>query len=190
VVHLRPGRSVLVAASLVYAAVLVAATTLPLPSSDEVACQSPASSQWLMAPGDMLAEATRAVQQTGLLSPTTRYELGLALGNILLFAPLGLLVAIGARRGPIVTAVLAVGASMALETLQLTGLLGLYPCAYRQADLDDVLMNTVGALLGWVIGAVLRAPGDGIEPSLTDSKSAVLPLDDPGPAQPSAHAEP
>ena len=25
-----------------------------------------------------------------------------------------------------------------------------------------------------------RAPGDGIEPSLTDSKSAVLPLDDPG----------
>ena len=25
-----------------------------------------------------------------------------------------------------------------------------------------------------------EAPGDGIEPSLTDSKSAVLPLDDPG----------
>lgn len=189
-VHLRPGRSILVAASVLYAAVLVAATTLPLPSTDEMACQAASSDQWLTDPGSMLENATQALVTTGLLSPTTRYELGLALGNILLFAPLGLLVAVWARRGPIVTAVLAAGTSMVLETLQFTGLLGLYPCAYRQADLDDVLMNTIGALLGWVIGAILRAPGDGIEPSLTDSKSAVLPLDDPGPAQPSAHAEP
>jgi len=137
----------------------------------------------------MFNEALQAVLDTGLLSPTTRYELGLAAGNVLLFVPLGLLVALAARRGPLVTLVLALGTSVVLETAQLTGLFGLYPCAYRQADLDDVLMNTVGALLGWLIGwlvvrligADLRAPGDGIEPSLTDSKSAVLPLDDPGP---------
>ena len=178
----RAGRGVLVAATAVYALVLLAATALPLPANPEVGCGSP-TSRWLLAPGTSLVDAFSEASQTGLRSATTHYQFGLVLGNIALFVPLGFLVAYAWRRGPVSALLLGLGASAVLETLQFTALLGLYPCAYRQADVDDMLMNTAGAMVGWLLGwlIVRRAPGRGVEPLFTDSKSAVLPLDDPGP---------
>ena len=38
--------------------------------------------------------------------------------------------------------------SCLIEATQYTGLFGLVPCTYRVVDIDDVIMNTLGAYLG------------------------------------------
>jgi glycopeptide antibiotics resistance protein len=50
------------------------------------------------------------------------------------------------------TAVLSgFGLSLTVELTQLTGLWGLYPCPYRQFDIDDLILNTAGVALGFVL---------------------------------------
>ena len=47
------------------------------------------------------------------------------------------------------TLALGFGASLLIETAQLTGLFGLYPYAYRMFDVLDLFCNTMGAAFGW-----------------------------------------
>ncbi|WP_407319692.1 VanZ family protein [Isoptericola halotolerans] len=42
----------------------------------------------------------------------------------------------------------ALAASLLIELTQYTGIYGLIGCSYRVADVDDVLTNTLGGLLG------------------------------------------
>ncbi len=50
---------------------------------------------------------------------------------------------------------LALGAGVALslgiELTQLTGIWGLYPCAYRQFDVDDIILNVAGIATGHLV---------------------------------------
>ncbi len=41
--------------------------------------------------------------------------------------------------------------SLTIETAQLTGAFGLYKYAYRMFDVDDLIWNTSGALIGWFV---------------------------------------
>lgn len=43
------------------------------------------------------------------------------------------------------------GLSLTLELTQLTGLWGIYPCAYRQFNVDDLIMNTLGVCAGMML---------------------------------------
>ncbi|MGP4018232.1 VanZ family protein [Saccharopolyspora sp. 5N708] len=72
--------------------------------------------------------------------------------NIALFVPLGAL----ARRGLPTAAVLGAAASVLIELTQLTGAWFVYPCPYRVFDVDDVIANTTGALLGGLLAPLLR----------------------------------
>lgn len=75
--------------------------------------------------------------------------------NVLLFIPLGFLVRVLGGRG-IPTAVLAgLGTSLLIEFTQLTGVWGIYDCAYRVFDVDDLITNTVGALCGSLLALVV-----------------------------------
>lgn len=49
--------------------------------------------------------------------------------------------------------------SLAVELTQLTGTWGLYPCAYRKFDADDLLMNTLGLVLGFLVARWWRRGG-------------------------------
>lgn len=51
---------------------------------------------------------------------------------------------------------LGFGLSLMLEVTQLTGIWGIYPCAYRQFNVDDLIMNALGVL----VGAALRRRWD------------------------------
>lgn len=46
--------------------------------------------------------------------------------------------------------------SLAVELTQLTGTWGLYPCAYRKFDADDLLLNTLGVALGFLLAREWR----------------------------------
>ena len=71
-------------------------------------------------------------------------------GNIILFIPLGIFLPFMAfkYRSLIHVAILAFICSALIETTQfIEGLFGIY----RYVDVDDVILNTLGAILGFVI---------------------------------------
>ena len=108
-----------------------------------------------------------------LVARATSTQRSLAIANTIMLLPLGVLVPVAFpwfrdwRR----FVVLALGASVAIEFGQyLQRALGV---AFRSVDIDDVILNTLGAVLGfaifcagaWVYGR-LRAPASPVEQSL------------------------
>jgi len=73
-----------------------------------------------------------------------------AIFNVLAFVPLGVALAVAGMRFP---GALAVGlaSTLAIETTQYVLDDG------RTADINDVITNTTGALVGWALAATLRA---------------------------------
>lgn len=147
----------------VYLVAVLAYTLLPLPASDALACAgAPAGTQ--LSPLDTLAAIDSAGgfdSPAAVLANTRATELLL---NIVLFVPLGLFVGHLAGRGlprGVLRALLAgLGLSLLVEVTQVTGIWGLYSCAYRVFDVDDLLANSFGALLGGFAAPLLRlVPG-------------------------------
>ena len=75
--------------------------------------------------------------------------------NVVLFMPLGFIAGRLLRWGFWRSVVVGLLASLAIEAAQGTGLFGVYPYAYRTADVDDLIYNTSGAALGWGCAALL-----------------------------------
>lgn len=68
--------------------------------------------------------------------------------------PLGFLARAVFKRGLFTSTLIAFSVSFAIELTQLTGLWGYYPCAYRIFDVDDLITNTLGGLIGATIALV------------------------------------
>ncbi|MEU1971806.1 VanZ family protein [Microbacterium sp. NPDC019599] len=75
--------------------------------------------------------------------------------NVVLFLPLGVFVRVMWNRGVVVSLVAGLALSLLIELTQLTGVWGIYPCAYRVFDVDDLLTNTIGAVLGSLLSLAL-----------------------------------
>jgi len=147
------GRAVLAGGTAVYGFALWTYTILPLPDPSTI-CHPPASAQ--LVPFQFLRDAGAAVADGA--SPRT-ILLQVAL-NVVLFVPLGMALRYLFRRGVVAVALIGLGVSLLIELTQLTGIWGLYSCAYRVFDVDDLIANTVGTVAGFLIAPVLRAiPG-------------------------------
>lgn len=87
--------------------------------------------------------------------------------NVVFFMPFGFIAGRLLRLGFVPSVLLGLLASFAIEAAQGTGLFGIYPYAYRTADVNDLMWNTSGAALGWMcswlLGRVL-SPGALAEP--------------------------
>ncbi|MCM3501120.1 VanZ family protein [Microbacterium sp. P26] len=83
--------------------------------------------------------------------------------NVLLFAPLGFFLRVLGGRGIVVAGLAGFLASGLIETTQLTGVWGIFPCAYRVFDVDDVIANTSGALLGSLLAFAVPAQHRGVK---------------------------
>jgi glycopeptide antibiotics resistance protein len=85
-----------------------------------------------------------------------RGALGQVVGNILLFVPLGLFLPLTLERFRTFKAVVFAGllASVGIELLQLCFLLA--HLMNRAADVDDVILNTTGAVIGYAVWALFR----------------------------------
>ncbi|WP_413318117.1 VanZ family protein [Agrococcus sp. 1P02AA] len=137
------------AAVSVYAVALAAYTFLPLPQVIEQC--SPA--QWVpLHSFDDIARETEGLSITGVL--TSRATLQVVY-NVALFVPLGVIARRYWHRGIVVSTLIGAAVSLLIETTQLTGIFGIYPCAFRVADVDDLLANTLGALIGALIAPLL-----------------------------------
>jgi len=140
--RLRTADLVALVAVPVYALALWTYTLLPLPAPADVVCR-PA----LLEPFHF-TDDVRSVWDGSFLSllrDTVFLQLAL---NVALFVPMGVLLRLRYRRGIVVTALSGMAMSLLIETTQLTGIWGLYDCAYRFFDVDDLLFNTAGAVLG------------------------------------------
>ena len=131
----------------VYGIALWTYTLLPLPDRGSFRCRVPQTDLFgtiglIGVPDDGVRMFLRdpAVQQVLL--------------NVLLFVPLGVLIRLLLRRGVLVATVVGFSVSLLIELTQRTGDWGLYGCAYRKFDVDDLLVNTLGA----VAGALLSLP--------------------------------
>lgn len=151
-----PGRMLLGFGALVYALALLAYVLLPFPPDVPDFCARYGVGVGLR-PLQFVDDIAR--------EPGSLLHNAAALGvmfNVVLFVPLGALLRHLTGRGVVAVTVIGLAVSMLVELTQLTGIWGLYPCPYRLFDVDDLLTNTTGALLGGLLAPALRlVPGQG-----------------------------
>ena len=75
--------------------------------------------------------------------------------NVVFFIPLGFIAGRLLRLGAVPSVLVGLATSFVIEAAQGTGLFGIYPYAYRTADVDDLIYNTAGAAIGWVLARLL-----------------------------------
>ena len=77
--------------------------------------------------------------------------------NVVFFMPLGFIAGRLLRWKFLPSVFVGMLTSCLIELAQGTGVFGIYAYAYRTADVDDVIYNTLGAALGWCCAALLSA---------------------------------
>lgn len=144
--------------SILYAFALVFFTLFPIPEDPKAFCAAHRLSPNLD-PLQFLSdfrESPRAtVFQTGF--------------NVVFFLPLGFSLRRLFRWRPWAVVVGGFCASLLIECSQLTGVFGIFPCAYRLFDVDDLITNTLGAILGLLIALAV----DRISPPKPADRSVV-----------------
>lgn len=134
-------------------------TLMSLPDADHLDCERGGATPQLV-PFASLSDIDLAAR--GWTDPA----LWQLVFNVVLFIPFGMLVRHPAASTKALWVVLAgAGASLLIEVTQLTGIWGLYPCAYRVFDVDDLLTNTLGAAIGVTLAPFLQlVPGQEVMP--------------------------
>ncbi|MCG7288442.1 VanZ family protein, partial [Cellulomonas sp. ACRRI] len=153
------------AAVAVYGVALLAYTLLPLPSGDLAAwCARYGVGGPQLRPLQFVADIRRDTAGLGLGATLRSAAVLQVVFNVLLFVPWGVLVRRYLGRGVLASTVSAAAASLVIEATQATGVFGLIGCAYRLGDVDDLLTNTLGGLLGALVAPVVLGwmprPGD------------------------------
>ncbi len=150
--RLGPGDLTVLIGAAVYGVALWTYTLLPLPDVGDYTCQH--AQTRVMAFADDIRRAAEQAGYAGLGTPSELLRnqafLQLVL-NVVLFLPFGPFVRLITHRGVVVATALGFAVSLLIEVTQLTGVWGVYPCAYRLFDVDDLVTNTLGALLGAVV---------------------------------------
>lgn len=88
------------------------------------------------------------VKEAGFIQP---------LFNLLLTLPFGVYLSYYFRENAAKTVLFTFLLSLFFELTQLTGLYGIYPRPYRLFDVDDLMLNTLGGLLGYMLGRHISA---------------------------------
>lgn len=138
------------AAACVYGVALIVFTLFPLPTIAE-ACGGPTGAKLQMVPFQFVADIAEETRGLSLPAAATSFAVLQVVLNVVLFVPLGLLLRRFAGRSLAVSVLIGFLVSLTIEATQYTGMWGIYPCGFRVADVDDLLANTAGALLGALV---------------------------------------
>lgn len=170
--RVEPRRAFVLYGLLLYGIVALALIFLPFPADPAGVCQgermlSTVPFQWVTDMSNNMAANGRS----GILAMARSQAFLQQLFNLALFVPLGVVLRKAYGKGPFAVIAIGLGISLAVEVVQYTGNLGFYPCPYRIADIDDLISNTFGGLLGWMI-----APAAVLVPRLPSSDESTAPI--------------
>lgn len=145
---------------LYYGVTAVCMTVVPLPKRVPNMCRKlalVAHPQWV--PGNTFRDIWKEAHHKVTLDALVLHNPAVAgaVFNLILLLPLGVFLRYHFRRGLLAAAAAGLGASLLFELTQGTALWGLYPCPYRLFDVDDLIINTAGSVVGWAVaGPVAR----------------------------------
>ncbi|MGH1551153.1 VanZ family protein [Leifsonia poae] len=160
---LTVGRTAAWVALVVYGFALVTFTLLPLPDDATISCVTA-----VLDPLEVLRDIAREyVRGATLLGNAALQQLAF---NILFFVPLGFLLRMLFGRGMLVAALAGLTLSALIEVTQLTGVWGLFRCAYRLFDASDLFANTAGAVAGSALALLLPGARAGVRASPFDPR--------------------
>lgn len=149
----------LIRSSIVYTFILYLLTAyflviLPLPSKEEVLMMPTKIPQLI--PFDFVGDFVEAFKETsGVLSFLKSPIVYTTLFNIAITIPFGIYLRYYFKKKWYTTIIYTFLLSLYFESTQLTGLYGLYPKAYRLFDVDDLIINTLGGLIGYLITPIV-----------------------------------
>ncbi|GAA1957780.1 VanZ family protein [Amycolatopsis minnesotensis] len=166
------GHMVLALGCLVYALALWTYTLLPVPDTTPEWCARHATEPQLR-PFQFLADIGK--EADGARSLLDNSALQQVVLNIALFVPLGMFGRHLFRGKPLVVVAAGFAMSLFIECTQLTGVWGLFGCSYRLFDVDDLLVNTTGAVVGVVMAPILRlVPGQRVRLAPTEPRPVTM----------------
>lgn len=141
------------AAVSLYGVALATYTWLPLPANEYCAAHPGRALQ--LVPFTFLEDIARETAGMSLAGRAASVPVLQVAFNIVLFVPLGITVRRFFHKSMAQVAFWGFAVSAFIEVTQYTGLWFVYSCSYRLADVDDVILNTLGALLGGLIAPIL-----------------------------------
>lgn len=143
--------------TILYACGVVAYTLFPAPdiSATDGCAYSSIIDYWQLDAMATLHKISAYRHEFGWLSTLRSAVFLQVIFNVVLFVPLGFLLQHRWRRGIVGTALIGLGISAIIEVTQGTAVWGLFPCPYRTADVMDLIMNTTGAIAGWLVGFII-----------------------------------
>lgn len=159
--YINKYRVFLLTSFLFYALCAYFLVILPLPSVlDTCSIQSPGTVYYNLQPFSFVQDF---VKETSLVwSKPATYLSALreraflqAAFNFLLLLPLGVYVRYFFKKGWKFALGVGFAASLFFELTQLTALYGIYTCPYRLFDIDDLMLNTLGAVTGFFLAPFL-----------------------------------
>jgi glycopeptide antibiotics resistance protein len=142
--RLPKGRVATLYLFILYALALVAFTLYPMPDDPTKFC-----ADYHLSPQFNPLQFIFDIKQSGL-----RAVLQITM-NIAFFVPLGLALRNLFGRKIVSLILIALVVSLFIEVAQLTGAFHIYPCSYRLFDVNDLMFNTFGALIGYWLGSAL-----------------------------------
>jgi glycopeptide antibiotics resistance protein len=120
-------------------------TQLPLPTNRGTLLAQP----MIMIPGHALWRLLQAFRLDPSITIIWREDFRQLVFNMLLFVPAGFFLASFWRLSLKRAIFIGFCCSLVIELLQLSGLLFLYPVPYRYFEVDDLITNTLGTLIGF-----------------------------------------
>lgn len=152
--YIQRGRALVFYSFLFFIVTAFFLTLLPLPEITDNFCEVHRNASIpLLVPfsfvGNILQEAARNPGGLTLGALFANSAFFQAFFNFLLLLPFGVYLRYYFRRNFRQTALIAFGVTLFFEMTQRTGVYGFYPCPYRFFEVDDLILNTAGALLGY-----------------------------------------
>lgn len=159
-------RVLVVYAFILYSMCAFLLTVLPLPSIEEVRAMLPKPIQYIPfesyvdafhKAGFRISEPATFIALANWKKLLTSGGLFEIIANIVMQIPLGVFLRYYFRKSWKQTLLIGMCISLFYEITQLTGLWFIYPKAYRFCSIDDLIDNTLGAMIGYWITPVLCA---------------------------------
>ena len=145
-------RTLIVYSFILYLMTMYFLVILPLPTKEEVINMKATTPQLIPLTfiKDIFEDIT-SLKQFNIIKILTMSSVYTVIFNVIMFMPLGIYLRYYYKCSLKKTVLLSFLISLFFELTQLTGLYYIYPKAYRTFDVDDLLINTLGGLLGYLI---------------------------------------